>query len=142
MADSTADNHPGSRFGASGFKCVLRHLDGGASLLVLDGELDLATINIFRTHLEEAIRGDGGIVVDLANLRYLDSASINVLLDAHSRLLPKHRRIALVGASFMIRRILGVLRVEKLMPMYATLQEALAYVGDNTPADNLPEAGS
>jgi anti-anti-sigma factor len=54
--------------------------------VVVSGELDLGSVD----ELEEAIRvaekvTEGAIVVDLTNLRFMDSVGLNVLLKAHSR---------------------------------------------------------
>jgi anti-anti-sigma factor len=59
---------------------------GDALCVLVSGALDLASTD----KLEEAIRvaekaTEGAIVVDLTNLRFMDSVGLNVLLKAHTR---------------------------------------------------------
>jgi anti-anti-sigma factor len=59
---------------------------GDALCILVSGELDLGSAD----KLEEAIRvaemaTEGAIVVDLTNLRFMDSMGLNVLLKAHTR---------------------------------------------------------
>jgi anti-anti-sigma factor len=111
---------------SSPFHCTVRHLQG-AVCLVLSGELDLASVASFREHFAAANDADG-LIFDLRDLRYLDSSGINALFDAHRALAPSGRRIALVDPSPNIRRVLGVLHLEDLMPAFQSVDEALAYV--------------
>jgi anti-anti-sigma factor len=122
------------------FRCVSQRLNGSASV-ALSGELDLSNVDTFRAHLSMAIQGTGGVLLDLRDLRYLDSSGINALLYAHGALSPQSRRIALVGPSPNVRRILSVLALERLMPVFDNAEEALRYLhGDG--ADELPVAGA
>jgi anti-anti-sigma factor len=64
----------------------------------------------------------------MQGLRYLDSTGVNALLDGHRSLSRENRRMVLVGASAMVRRILSVLSIEKMMPLFSTVEEALRYM--------------
>lgn len=135
------DSRPGD-FPSNSFRCTQRHLDG-AICLVLSGELDLATAETFRAHLRVAVQGTGGIMLDLRDLRYLDSSGLNALLDTHRDASPSGRRIALVKPSPVVRRILSVLRLENLMPVFSSVEEALIYLRSGGDSEQQrPSAGS
>jgi anti-anti-sigma factor len=121
------------------FRCTFQRL-GGVACLTLSGDLDLASVATFRTYLTAAHEADG-IILDLQDLRYLDSSGINALFDAHRAFAPSGRRIALVGLSPNIRRILSVLDLEDLMPAFPSVDEALAYLRSGRGSDR-PLAGT
>jgi anti-anti-sigma factor len=113
--------------GGQSFRCRPQHLNGSVACLSLSGELDLATVATFRAHLS-AVHDAAGLILDLRDLRYIDSSGINTLLDIHRAFAPSRRRIALFGASPNVRRILSVLHLEDLMPVFVTLDEALGHL--------------
>ena len=108
------------------FQCTSQSLDAVACL-TLSGDLDIDSVATFRAHLAAAHDADG-LLFDLQNLRYLDSSGINALVNVHQALAPSGRRIALVGPSPNVRRILSVLHLEDLMPVFPNVDEALAYL--------------
>jgi anti-anti-sigma factor len=60
--------------------------EGGCVRLALSGELDLASADELDEVIRQAESGDGlRIVVDLADLRFIDSTGLNVLLKARAR---------------------------------------------------------
>ncbi|HKX17700.1 MAG TPA: STAS domain-containing protein [bacterium] len=109
------------------FNCTPQQVDGTACL-VLSGELDLVSVATFRAHLTMAGHAARGIVLDLRNLRYLDSTGINALLEAHRTLSPSGRRMAMVASSPLVHKVLSVLAIESIIPSFETLDAALAYV--------------
>ena len=115
--------------GASGdsFRCTTEQ-HNGALCFTLSGELDLASAPTFRAQLVEDGNSANAVLIDLGNLRYLDSSGINVFLDANAAFSRSGRRFALVGPSPAVRRILSVLELERLIPTFDSLDEALAYL--------------
>jgi anti-anti-sigma factor len=108
--------------------------------LTLSGDLDLAGVATFRAHLGAAHDADG-LVFDLQNLRYLDSSGIKALIDVQRALAPSGRRVALVGPSPTVRKILEVLDLERLIPVFASVGQALAYVRSEVGSER-PPAGT
>jgi stage II sporulation protein AA (anti-sigma F factor antagonist) len=79
-----------------------------------------------------AAQGTGGIVLDLRQLRYVDSSGVNALFEFHQEFASSGRRMALVGPTPSIRRILSVLQLDRLMPIFHRLEDAVAYLrGDS-----------
>lgn len=116
---------------ANALVCTLRE-DGHATCLSLDGELDLASVASFLGYLKRA--GDGGrhVIVDLGKLRYIDSSGINALLRARGRYTRNGQRIVLADVPASIRRILDIVAVEAVVPMFPTVDAALAGLRDGT----------
>lgn len=98
----------------------------GATILSVQGEVDLANAASLRTELTSAIQtGTRLIVVDLTDLRYIDSSGINVLLDTHRAFAKDGSAIVLVVGSSMIQRTFKIVGLEQLMPMYPTVETAV-----------------
>jgi anti-anti-sigma factor len=107
-------------------RCTIEKLDGAVCLKV-SGELDIANVAVFQTHLKEASLDDS-VILDFRGLRYLDSSGIKALLSAQRNLARSGRRLVIAGPSEMVRRVFSVLDVERVIPMFATVEEALAYL--------------
>lgn len=111
--------------------CTLREHDGAVCLAV-DGELDLASVASFLGYLQRAGNGGRDVVVDLQKLRYIDSSGINALLRARERCARTGQRIALADVPARIRRILDIVAAAEVIPMFPTVDAALAGVRDGT----------
>ena len=71
------------RDAATGLLTVGVFDDGGSRVIRVGGELDLSTVPILEDELEAALeRLDGGVVVDLSDLEFIDSTGIAVLVRA------------------------------------------------------------
>jgi anti-sigma B factor antagonist len=105
-------------FDPTGFSISISDRDGRA-VVVVRGELDLATA----PELEAAVQGrlDDGqdVVVDLRELDFMDSTGLRVLVSAHARVEGTEQRFLIVrplpGAS--IERILAVAGVERVLDL-------------------------
>ena len=63
----------------------LREAADGVALVVLEGELDLAAVPELRERLAEAHgAGPRGVVLDMAEVTFVDSSALRELLRAHS----------------------------------------------------------
>ena len=103
-------------FDPTGFSISISDRDGRA-VVVIRGELDLATA----PELDAAIQGrlDDGqdVVVDLRELGFMDSTGLRVLVSAHARVERTEQSFLIVrprpGAA--IERILAVAGVEQVL---------------------------
>ncbi len=85
-------------------------MTGTSVEVVLTGELDIATYEDARQQLEEAERaGPGLLVVDLAELRFVDSTGVRLILAADERARRADRRLALRLGDGLARRVFGAL---------------------------------
>jgi anti-anti-sigma factor len=73
------------------------------------GELDLATAPDLRQRLEAVIdAGTGDLKLDLAEVTFLDSSGLVVLLAARQRLHDTNRRLTVLHASRSVHRVFEV----------------------------------
>jgi anti-anti-sigma factor len=94
----------------------------------VDGELDMSNCSYVRDELTRSIPGDAdGMVVDLGETAYLDSAAIELLFEL-ARRLGRHRqllRIAMPDDS-PLRRVLELTDVRAVAPVHPTVEAAVA----------------
>ncbi|MDP1849866.1 MAG: anti-sigma factor antagonist [Solirubrobacteraceae bacterium] len=102
--------------------------------LVLGGELDLRTVPVLRTMLDDIERDAPPlIVVDLRALRFMDSSGLGELVHADRRARGERRRVVLVTGSAPIDRILGLSGVTEMFETTAdpaTLESPGSQPGD------------
>ncbi|MCE3554141.1 STAS domain-containing protein [Pseudonocardia sp. RS11V-5] len=84
--------------------------------VVLDGELDISTLDRATHRVEEAERGGPRLlVVDLSQLRFVDSSGVRLVLLAQERARAEGRRVAVrlgTGPALRVFQALGL--VDKL----------------------------
>jgi anti-anti-sigma factor len=77
------------------------------------GDLDIATVHEYRAELRRAINtSDADVLVDCAQMTFIDSTGITALLEAHALLGDRGRRMLVANVPSRLRRafeILGVL---------------------------------
>jgi anti-sigma B factor antagonist len=103
--------------------------DDDIPVVHIKGEIDLHTCSSFRDTLREMIdQKNFNIVVDLANVPYLDSAALGVLVDAVRRVREYDGAIYLVAATPFVRRAFEITRLVKIFQMHDDLEGALSDV--------------
>lgn len=97
----------------------------GVALLVLSGEFDLAAATQFRERLMTAVRRDGvhTVVLDLADVAFLDSSMLKELLRVHAEM---PGRILLAGMQPPVRRLLELTRTAAFFRTAENRASALA----------------
>ncbi|WP_129768386.1 STAS domain-containing protein [Streptomyces sp. L-9-10] len=100
---------------------------GDAIVLALRGDLDLESIAPLAPAVGEAGRTvTGPVVVDLSGVDFADSTTVNVLLRARGEL---GARLRLAQPSAFVRRLFDVIGLEQALPVYETVEDALAVTG-------------
>jgi len=78
---------------------------GGGTVVTVFGELDLATAPRVRSALDQAIRAEGDVLVDLRACNFVDSTGIAILAGGALRLKDQGRRLILRGVRERVERI-------------------------------------
>jgi len=97
---------------------IIRQADDGTVVVRLEGELDLAEAENLEDELAEAERSDAvRIVLDLSELRFIDSTGIALLVAATQRSSRDSDRLRLKRAdSRQVERILMVTGIADRLP--------------------------
>lgn len=80
----------------------------GTELLIVGGELDVETAPELRRALAEAAARQASVVLDLANLEFIDSSGIGVLVRAELQATRDGRRLLLRNIPPQAARILSI----------------------------------
>jgi anti-anti-sigma factor len=98
----------------------------GLHLLVLAGEIDLATSGGFRAELDAALAAGASLVADFADVAFMDSTMLRELLSAHRELQAAARRFVLAAPQPAILRLLELTGTNGFFLVAPTRDEALA----------------
>jgi anti-sigma B factor antagonist len=116
-------------------------LDDRTAVVVVDGELDLATAPQLKRTLCELLReGRGRLVLDFSRASFVDSTALSVLVGI-SRRLTTDERLAIAGVQDRILSVLELSGLSGTFRIFPTLDAALAYARTGAlagPAGDIP----
>ena len=95
---------------------------GSTSILRLKGPLTLATVHILTDSLREI--GDVDTVIDVSRVPYIDSGGLGAILSHWSQTKKTFHKFALTGATPRIDMLLEITKVNTVLPMFRTAEEA------------------
>ena len=91
------------------------HRDG-AAVVTVRGEIDIATVSQFRQCLMDLVTsGTSEIVLDLADLYFIDSTGIGVLSGAHRRAAEAGGRLVLRSVSQRTYDVLRMVALDRVL---------------------------
>jgi len=98
-------------------------------LLRLKGDVDMNTSSEVRSALAEVFKqGSSGmkaILVDLSQVRYMDSSGIATLVEAMQNCIKKGARLRLFELSPPVRDVFELARLANVFEIFPTINEAL-----------------
>jgi len=96
----------------------------GATVIALRGELDILTAPRFSAFLAEIMRRrPRDVVVDLTEVRFVDSAGLQVLLSARRRITRGARWRALICPPGPVLRVMDLARLTEALAVMPSLDE-------------------
>ena len=112
------------------FSCEAQLLDETLGLIVVHGEVDLATCDRIREAVE-TLREQGiqRLVFDLMDVTFLDSSGVGVLVEEYRVLLKEqegHQSLHIAATDPTVLRVLQLTGLDKVFLIHATQADALA----------------
>jgi anti-sigma B factor antagonist len=118
-----------TRMGVNQLKASVSAGDS-CTLVALAGESDFNTGQQLRDILaSEAAKGVRYLIIDLSRLDFMDSTAVHVLLDVRVLLNNHGGALALVAPQPVVARLLSLAGADQLIPVYDSLDAALAAAG-------------
>lgn len=109
----------------SHFRVETRNDERGI-VLVVAGELDLASAPALEDELNKVMSGsEGVIVVDLRQLEFIDSTGLSVLVKAHQRAQESEREFGVVKGGAQVQRLLSLTGLAERLTVAETPEELL-----------------
>ncbi len=96
-----------------------------AVVIMLSGDLDLATAPELRNALQEALTERPNLVLNMSDLRFLDSTGIGVLVRIHKKTSAVGGVLAFAEVPSNVVKILEVTCLDRIFPVYPTVEDAL-----------------
>jgi anti-sigma B factor antagonist len=96
-------------------------------VLGLGGELDLASAPLLQSEIERTeIAAAAIVVLDLQELKFIDSTGLRVLLSAHERSRERGQEFAVTRGSPQVQRLLSITGVDEHLRIISSPNELLA----------------
>ena len=100
---------------------------GGVLVVAAPEKIDITNAGALRSALlEAAASGPGPLVVDLTRTEFCDSSGPHALFAAHQRAEAEGRELLLVVPSAVVLRIFALTGLDRIVPNFTSLAEALA----------------
>ncbi|NUT52806.1 MAG: STAS domain-containing protein [Saccharothrix sp.] len=115
------------------------------TVVELDGELDIASSAALGDALDDAAedRHPARVVVDLSPLDFCDASGLSALVDGYRSARERDGELRLVCPEGLTRRLLRITELTDLMPVFDTVDEAVADTpGQSAPPDPEPPTGA
>lgn len=101
--------------------------DNSASVLRIEGDLDLSASTALRACLQDETSLDGPpIVVDMSGVPFLDSTCLGVLISALRDAQSRRGGLRVAAARPRVRRAFEIAALDEIFPLFDTVEEAAA----------------
>jgi anti-sigma B factor antagonist len=99
----------------------------GVPVVSAPEEIDVTNAAVLRAAVFEAIGpGSALVIVDMSRTRFCDSAGLNALVAADRRARAECGEVRLVIVAEAIVRVVALTGVDRVVPIYTSLEEALS----------------
>jgi anti-sigma B factor antagonist len=93
----------------------------------LKGELDIATVDQLRQHLNKARQACGEhVILDLTDLEFMDSQGLSVIVSCHKAVSAAAGSLSLVSPRPIVRRTLEITGLVRRLDVFDSVEEASA----------------
>jgi anti-sigma B factor antagonist len=104
---------------------VTAHRAGGAEVLVVAGEVDMANATQLRSEVYRCLAEQPAVLVlDLTAVTFLDSSGLTVLVEAHQAAAP-HTALRVVADQRVVLRPIQITELDRVLTVYASVDHAL-----------------
>lgn len=97
-----------------------------ALIVRIEGELDQHRAQELRKEIDRRINmGCDNLIFDFSELEFMDSSGIGVIIGRYKSLLALGGSTAIAAAKPQVLRILSLAAIDRIIPLYDTVEEAL-----------------
>jgi anti-sigma B factor antagonist len=115
---------------------------GDSLVVAVGGELDIVTSRQLDEHLARARREHRKIILDLTAVDFMDTSSLAVIVGHWKRLEAAGGTLVLAGARYRYTKTLWITGLADRLPLFDTVDQALAAEGEAAPADRVPPSAA
>jgi|TARA_Y100000588_G_C13646057_1_gene665873 anti-sigma B factor antagonist len=103
--------------------------DRGFAIVLLKGDVDLSCSPDARKTILDCLNSAKNTLVSLSDVSYIDSSGIASLVEGYQIAKKENLEFGLVGVSEPAMNVLELARLDKVFPIYASLEEFLEQDG-------------
>jgi anti-sigma B factor antagonist len=96
----------------------------GSVVIVIQGDLDIVTSRQLDQYLSRARREHRHIILDLADVNFMDTSSLAVIVDHWKKATAAGGTLVLAGARYRYTKTLWITGLAHRLPLYDTVEEA------------------
>lgn len=100
--------------------------NNGFTVISLTGEVDLNFSPDARQQILKCLNKNKKLLVDLSQVEYIDSSGVASLVEGFQLARQQKQFFALVGVSRAALQVLQLARLDKVFPMYDSIEAAVA----------------
>ena len=118
-------------------------LIGGVPVVAAPEEIDITNAPDLRSALlAAAANRPGRVVADMTRTRFCDSSGLHTLLAAHKRAQAEGGELLLVIPSAAVLRVFALTAIDRMIPNFTSLDDALEHTSPNGPNGRRRPEGS
>jgi anti-sigma B factor antagonist len=111
-----------------------RWIDSGTAVVTLPSEMDVVNAGEVSGDLIAVIdAGARTVIADMSATEFCDSAGVKAMVRAYRQAKAQDCVLRLVVTAAAVRRVFGLTGVDRLIPICATMDEALSTLSDPAP---------
>ncbi|MGW5410014.1 STAS domain-containing protein [Actinomadura geliboluensis] len=99
--------------------------DDRCTVVRVQGDIDVVSRTRFEEALFEVVETGEPVAVDMREVTFCDSTGLNALVAANRRAIERGSHIALVALPPRVQRVFRITGIDKFIPIYDTLREAI-----------------
>ena len=111
---------------------------GPLDVVVLDGELDIATAPDLGERLEPLAGTGRHLLLDVTDLRFCDAAGLRLFLRLHKQATAAGGSLHLAAPGQPVSRVLSLARLSDVVPVSASVAEAIATLAEAADRERPP----
>ena len=92
----------------------------------LTGDFDVNSVNNAKPLFEDLAVNGSDVIVDLSEVRFIDSSGIGALVFLYKRLVAQKHQMVLIGVQGQPLELLEILKITQTIPLFANLNVYLA----------------
>lgn len=82
--------------------------------LIVSGEIDLNTIEILKPKLEELLKENKDILIDMENVKFIDSTGLGTLVKLYKEQKQKEKKVHIINTKGNVRKIFKITCMEEM----------------------------
>ena len=101
---------------------------GDVTVLHLAGKINHDTVPILSNALEPAVQNSKSVILDATHVTFIDASGFRVLETCDQRAHRHGHRVTLAAPSPCVDRLIKLLKLDQVVPVFASIPEALRAV--------------